>query len=63
MANASVIKVVRAALIDNNDRNIAYSFIQDLLGVSRTVAKRLVFAFYYYADEEYMQQIINGEVE
>ena len=63
MANTSVIKVVRAALLDNNDRDIAYSSIQDLLGVPRTVAKRLVFAFYYYATEEYMQQIINGEVK
>lgn len=63
MANASAIKVVRAALIDNNDRKVAYSFIQDLLGVPRSVAKRLVLAFYYYADEGYMQKIINGEVE
>lgn len=63
MANTSAIKVVRAALLDNNDRNIAYSSIQDQLGVSRTVAKRLVFAFHYYATEEYMQQIIDGEVK
>lgn len=63
MASVSAIKVVRAALIGNNDRNAAYSFIQNSLEVPRSVAKRLVFAFYYYADEDYMQKIINGEVE
>ncbi|WWV91946.1 hypothetical protein [Escherichia phage PJNS034] len=57
----SIDYIIRSAILKHGERKWALLEIQHSLGVSRTRAKELFFAFTYHANEENLQRIARGE--
>ena len=56
----NITSTIRTAIINNPHRADVLGEIEDVLGVARIKAKRLLFAFVYGADEEYLHAIATG---
>lgn len=53
----SLTEIIRNSLIETDTRGKAFDFIQREAGVSRIVAKRLLFSFLWFPTEETLQKI------
>ena len=59
----SLIEIIRKSLIETDTRGEAFDFIQREAGVSRIVAKRLLFSFLWFPTEETLQRIKDSDGE
>lgn len=60
MTQVSITTVVRDALVKNNVRKFAYAEIASALSVTKLVAKKLCFSFYWFPTEETLKSIIES---
>lgn len=55
--NVRITNIIRTAILRNEVRRFQLLEIQTNLGVTRTQAKKLLFAFIYHANEDYLQKL------
>lgn len=52
--------IIRLAVIEHEDRNLQLTQITKCLNCSRDMAKELLFAFLYNAEDEFLQNRLLG---
>lgn len=53
-------EIIRIALMEHTDRNMQLTQISKCLNCSRDMAKELMFAFLYNAEDEFLQNRLLG---
>lgn len=55
-----ITNIIREAIINNHERENQFNEIREGLLIDRNKAKQLFYAFLYYADEEYLDEILGN---
>lgn len=56
-----LVVLIRHIVINNPDRNVQYSVLQSVLGISRHTAKKIMFAWIYRATPEALWKFVKEE--
>lgn len=59
----NIIKTIRNVILMGGSNSDKFNNISTELKCSRDTAKRLMFAFLYYAEESYLKDILDGKVK